>query len=127
VNIPRRDPVRLEQATIDCPECGELLAIVEALDDGSDAIRAEVIYLWHPGKEEDGAPPPPRCHENGVTSFQAHSAYCGDRCSDYRTATVDTYTWGDAVRTADWRTGPQDDHLDEPYLDPVDEQTQMAL
>jgi hypothetical protein len=126
VNIPRRDPVRLEQAVIDCPVCGERLAIVEALDDGSDAIRAEVIYLWHPGKEDD-APKPPRCHENGVTSFQAHSAYCGDRCSDYRTVTVDTYTWGDAVGTPNWRPSPQDDHPDEPHLDPVDDQLELAL
>jgi hypothetical protein len=118
VNLPRRDPVTLEQAVVDCPECGERLAVIESLGDS-----AEVIYIWHPGKEEEGAPPPPRCHENGITSFQAHSAYFGDRCTGYRTTLVDRYHWPEHHAA---EPVPEIADDEEPVLDQLTDE-QMAL
>lgn len=82
--LPRGAPITIEQALVRCPECTEVLAIVEALGD-----RHEVVYLWRPDSGEE----PPHCHADGVTAWQADRAYTRDQCSDYFHALVDTYTW----------------------------------
>jgi hypothetical protein len=114
MNIPRRDPLTLEQALIHCPGCSELLAVIESLGPTYTAV-----YLWRPVGDSPG----PRCHEKGLTAWQAEAAFLSNGCDDHRSEIIDTYGWG----PREWQPIPQNDHPDEPYLDPVDEQLELTL
>jgi hypothetical protein len=111
----RAQPLPVEQALLRCEECGELLAIIDTLGD-----HTAVTYLWHPGNEDDA--PPPRCHENGVTAWQAERAYRDDHCQEYFQSEVTGYTWPEREPVLN---GP-DFPAEEPEPDPV-ESVQLAL